>query len=64
MRLARVRHGDLSGGNILISDSGKGILIDWDLAMRLPAVDDQGVDTQGPQGPTTKWQTVRHEIAM
>ncbi|ETW77003.1 hypothetical protein HETIRDRAFT_454430 [Heterobasidion irregulare TC 32-1] len=53
-RLAHVRHGDLSAGNILISDSGKGILIDWDLAMVLPDVDDQGVDTQGS---TTKWQT-------
>ena len=33
---AKVRHQDINAGNILISDEGKGLLIDWDLSCRLP----------------------------
>ena len=31
---AGVLHQDISGGNILITDNGRGLLIDWDLSRR------------------------------
>jgi len=32
---ARILHRDISARNIIISDSGTGILIDWDLSKKL-----------------------------
>jgi serine/threonine protein kinase len=32
---ARILHRDISVGNILITDEGKGLLIDWDLCLNL-----------------------------
>jgi RIO-like serine/threonine protein kinase len=32
---ARILHQDISSGNILITEEGTGILIDWDLSMKV-----------------------------
>jgi serine/threonine protein kinase len=32
---ARILHRDVSAGNILITDKGSGILIDWDLSKKV-----------------------------
>jgi serine/threonine protein kinase len=32
---ARILHRDVSAGNILITDKGNGILIDWDLSKKV-----------------------------
>ncbi|KAF8518123.1 hypothetical protein BU17DRAFT_30085, partial [Hysterangium stoloniferum] len=32
---AKILHRDISSGNILITDTGGGLLIDWDLCKRL-----------------------------
>ena len=32
---ARILHRDISAGNILITDSGSGMLIDWDLSKEI-----------------------------
>ena len=32
---ARILHRDISGGNILITEKGTGILIDWDLSKKV-----------------------------
>jgi len=37
---AQILHRDVSAGNILITDNGSGILIDWDLSKKVtPDVD-------------------------
>ena len=37
---ARILHRDVSAGNILITDNGSGILIDWDLSKKvMPGAD-------------------------
>jgi serine/threonine protein kinase len=36
---AQILHRDISAGNILITDKGKGLLIDWDLCVMLTNLD-------------------------
>ena len=36
---AQILHRDVSAGNILITDDGSGILIDWDLSKVTPEVE-------------------------
>jgi RIO-like serine/threonine protein kinase len=35
---ARILHRDISVGNILITEDGRGILIDWDLCKRVKSL--------------------------
>ena len=36
---ARILHRDISAGNILITDGGRGLLIDWDISKRVEDLD-------------------------
>ncbi|TFY59276.1 hypothetical protein EVG20_g7849 [Dentipellis fragilis] len=42
--LADILHRDVSGGNILITEEGRGVLIDWDLSKEITAADTARAD--------------------
>ncbi|KAG6842738.1 hypothetical protein H0H87_010763, partial [Tephrocybe sp. NHM501043] len=46
---AGVLHRDISDGNVLITESGRGILNDWDMAIYLPTADDKEASPRRPR---------------
>ncbi|ETW82599.1 hypothetical protein HETIRDRAFT_416722 [Heterobasidion irregulare TC 32-1] len=57
---AKVFHRDISGGNILITDEGTGLLIDWDLATNLS--DDGEVTQSALNSMTGTWQYISADL--
>lgn len=46
---ARILHRDISVGNILITDEGKGLLVDWDLCINLNRGNERFCDRPPPR---------------
>ncbi|PPQ73445.1 hypothetical protein CVT26_015832 [Gymnopilus dilepis] len=55
---ARILHRDISVGNILITDEGKGLLVDWDLCINLNRVNERFCDRPPPRMGTWPFMSV------
>jgi serine/threonine protein kinase len=45
--MANVLHRDISAGNIMITEEGRGLLVDWDLSKNLS----KSLDSEAPSPP-------------